>query len=107
VLSTFLLLDNRLKIFGIFRANGNKDFFEKIKHHLTLGDYGILEVSDIKDNHILEVAMLLKTILAEFTEPVCPIPVFEEFLFPKINELMSSDTSDEKKMDFVIELLVN
>jgi hypothetical protein len=51
--------------------------------------------------------MLLRTILAEFTEPVCPIPVFDDFLYPKINELMNEDTSEEKKMDFVIELLVN
>jgi hypothetical protein len=57
-------------------------------------------------NKTKEVAMLLKMILTEFTEPVCPIPVFENFLYPKINELMSSDASQEKKMDFVIELLV-
>jgi hypothetical protein len=54
----------------------------------------------------LEVAMLLRTILAEFTEPVCPTPIFENFLYPKINELMRSDASEEDKMDFVIELLV-
>jgi len=50
--------------------------------------------------------MLLKTILSDFTQPVCPKRVFEEFIFPKINWLMNKG-SEEDKMKFVIELLVS
>lgn len=83
--------------------NGNSEIIEEIRHHLTLGNYAILK--EKKDSGI-EVAMLLKIILSDFTQPVCPIRVFEEFIFPNINELMNIGTNEDK-MKFVTELLVS
>jgi len=52
-----------------------------------------------------EIANLLKSIMIEFTKPVCPFSVFENDLLPNIDNIVLQD--DKTKMDFIVNLVVS
>jgi len=68
------------------------------------GNYAILKHEDTQDMHH-EIANLLKSIMIEFTKPVCPYDVYEKYLFPNIDNIVKKD--HEEKMKFLIDLAVN
>lgn len=103
MLATFLQKNNHLKKENIIRQEGSWTEREKIKLHLTFGDYSILEKALTKEKYPYEVACLLKNTISDFTEPVCPYDVYEYHLFTKI----SIPRSKDEMMEFVVDLLNN
>jgi hypothetical protein len=85
------------------RLNGSSKNVERIKLHLMFGNYAILDHANTQEMHH-EIANLLKSIMIEFTKPVCPYTVFENDLLPNIDEIVLQD--DGKKMDFIVDLVV-
>jgi hypothetical protein len=85
------------------RLNGSSKNVERIKLHLMSGNYAILAHKDTQDMHH-EIANLLKSIMIEFTMPVCPFTVFEKDLLPRINDIVLKD--NQRKMDFIVDLVV-
>jgi len=67
------------------------------------GNYAILNHADTQEMHH-EIANLLKSIMIEFTEPVCPFIVFEKDLLPRIDDIVLKD--NQRKMDFIVDLVV-
>jgi hypothetical protein len=82
MLATFLLKNNHFDKEDIIRKEGNSAERERIKLHLTFGNFKILEHENTKLDYAHEIACLLKTTIADLTEPVCPYEVFEEYLVP-------------------------
>ena len=107
MLATFLLQNDRLKIEKIFRLNGSAATLEKIRIHLTFGNYAILEELDKGKPIHHEVATLLKEILNELTFPVIPYLVYDEKVFPSADFMVDEATTKEDKIKFFIDLLVN
>ena len=83
--------------------NGSSKNIERIKLHLIFGNYEILSHKDTQNMHH-EIAYLLKSIMIEFTEPVCPFTVFEKDLLPRIDDIVLKD--NQRKMDFIVDLVV-
>lgn len=69
-------MNKRLTKEKILRLNGSSKNVERIKLHLMFGNYAILKHEDTQDMHH-EIANLLKSIMIEFTKPVCHFAVFE------------------------------
>jgi len=82
MLATFLLKNNHLDKENVIRKEGNSSERDRIRLHLTFGNYQILENENTKLDYAHELACLLKTTIIELTEPVCPYEVFEEHLIP-------------------------
>jgi hypothetical protein len=80
MLATFLLKNNHLAKENIIRMEGSTAERERIRLHLTFGNYQILENVNTKLDYAHEIACLLKTTIADLTEPVCPYDVYEEYL---------------------------